>query len=55
MTRSEQRELLARACAGDLSGEEASRLLDACRRDPALLAELSRLIIVERLLAHSHL
>jgi hypothetical protein len=55
MTRSEQRELLARACAGDLSAEDASRLLDACRRDPALLAELSRLIIVERLLAHSHL
>jgi hypothetical protein len=55
MTRDEQRELLARAGAGELSAEDAARLLDACRRDPALLAELSRLTVVERLLAHSHL
>lgn len=55
MTRDEQQQLLARACAGDLTPEEASRLLEACRSDPALLAKLSRLTVVERLLAHEHL
>jgi hypothetical protein len=55
MTPDEQRQLLARACAHDLAPEEAARLLAACRRDPALLGELSRLMIVERLLAHAHL
>jgi hypothetical protein len=55
MTRDEQRHLLARACAGDLPPGEAARLLDACRRDPALLAEFSRLTVVERLLAHGNL
>lgn len=55
MTPEEQRHLLARACAGDLTADEAAQLLDACRRDPALLAELSRLTLVERLLAHAHM
>ena len=32
MTRDEQRQLLARACADELSPDEASRLLEACRR-----------------------
>ena len=55
MTHEEQQRLLARAGAGELTPEEAARLLDACRRDPELLARLSRLTIVERLLAHEHL
>lgn len=55
MTPDYQAELLARACAGDLTPDEAARLLEACRRDPELLAKLSRLTIVERLLAHQHL
>lgn len=55
MTHEEQQHLLARAGAGDLTREEAARLLDACRHDPALAAKLSRLTIVERLLAHGHL
>ncbi len=55
MTTDEQRQLLARACNDDLSPDEAARLLAACRRDPELLARLSRLTIVERLLAHGHL
>ncbi len=55
MTRDAQRELLARACAGELAPDEAARLLDECQRDPALLAELSRLKVVERLLAHRSL
>lgn len=54
MTPDEQRQILARACDHDLSPEEAARLLAACRRNPALLRELSRLMIVERLLAHAH-
>ncbi len=55
MTHEEQQQLLARAGTGDLTPEEAARLLDACRRDPELLAKLSQLTIVERLLAHGHL
>ncbi len=55
MTPDEQRQLLVRAGVGDLTREEAARLLDACRADPELLAELSRLTVVERLLAHGHL
>lgn len=55
MTHDEQQQLLARACGGDLTPEEASRLLEACRRDPELLARLGRLTVVERLLAHEHL
>lgn len=49
------RELLARALADELTPEEAGRLLEACRRDPALLAEFSRLTVIERLLAYAHL
>jgi hypothetical protein len=55
VTRDEQQRLLARAGVGDLTPEEASRLLEACRRDPELLAQLSRLTVVDRLLAHGHL
>lgn len=55
MTHEETQQLLARACAGELAPEEAARLLEACRGDPALLAKLSRLTVVERLLAHEHL
>jgi ferric-dicitrate binding protein FerR (iron transport regulator) len=55
MTHEEQQQLLARAGVGDLSPAEAQRLLDACRRDPELLAKLARLTIVDRLLAHGHL
>ncbi len=55
MTHEEQQQLLARAGAGDLTREDAARLLEACRRDPALLAKLSQLTVVERLLAHGHL
>ncbi|MDP3072072.1 MAG: LamG-like jellyroll fold domain-containing protein [Opitutaceae bacterium] len=55
MTRDEQRQLLARACAGDLEPGEAACLLDACRSDPQLLAELSHLTVLDRLLAHEHL
>lgn len=55
MTSDEQRTLLARAGLGELTPEEAARLLDACRADPALLEKLGRLTVVERLLAHSHL
>lgn len=55
MTREEQQHLLARAGAGDLTREDADRLLEACRRDPALAAKLSRLTVVDRLLAHGHL
>lgn len=55
MTPDEQRQLLARAVAGDLSPDEAARLLEACRADPALLEKLGGLTIVERLLAHGHL
>jgi ferric-dicitrate binding protein FerR (iron transport regulator) len=55
MTRDEQRQLLARACADELSPDEASRLLEACRRDPELLAELGRVTVVQRLLAHNQL
>lgn len=51
----EHSQLLARAVDGSLTAEEAEQLLAACRRDPALLAKLSRLTIVERLLAHEHL
>jgi hypothetical protein len=51
----EQRRLLARAVVGDLTPDEAARLLDACRVDPALLTELSRLTVMERLLVHGHL
>ncbi len=55
MNAEEQASLLARAATGDLTPEEAARLAAACRQDPALLARLSRLTIVERLLAHGHL
>lgn len=55
MTRDEQRQLLARACGNELSPDEAARLLEACRHDPELLAELSRVTVVERLLAHDRL
>ncbi len=55
MTPEEQSQLLSRAYADDFTREEAARLLDACRGDPELLAKLSRLTIVERLLAHGHL
>ena len=55
MTPDEQQQLLARACADEISPEEAARLLDACRRDPGLLAKMGRLTIVDRLLSHGHL
>ncbi len=55
MTPEKQSQLLARAGADDFTREEAAQLLDACRHDPDLLAKLSRLTIVERLLAHGHL
>lgn len=55
MTREEQHYLLARACGGELTSDEASKLLAACRRDPELLAKLAKLTVVERLLAHDHL
>ncbi len=55
MTHEEQQRLLARAGAGDLTPEDAARLLEACRADPALLRKLSQLTLVERLLAHGHL
>ena len=55
MTHEEEQQLLARAGVGELTHEDAARLLAACRRDPALLAKLSQLAVVERLLAHGHL
>ena len=55
MTSEEQAQLLARAGAGELTPDEAARLLEACRSDPALLAKWGRLTVVERLLAHGHL
>lgn len=55
MTHEETQQLIARACASELAPEDAARLLEACRRDPELLAKLSRLTVVERLLAHEHL
>ena len=55
MTPDEQRQLLARAGVGDLTADEASRLLEACRAGPTLLAKLGQLTVVERLLAHGHL
>jgi hypothetical protein len=55
MNRDEQRRLLARACEAELTPEEAAELLEACRRDPGLLDELSRVTVVDRLLAHGQL
>lgn len=55
MKREEQRRLLARACDGELTPDEAAQLLEACRRDPDLLAELSRVTVVDRLLAHDRI
>lgn len=55
MTPEQQQQLLARAGAGELSPDEAASLLAACRSDPALLAKLGRLTLVDRMLAHGHL
>lgn len=55
MIQDEQRVLVAAALADELTPEQAVALLEACRRDPALLEELSRLTVTERLLAHLHL
>lgn len=55
MTHEEQQHLLASAGTGDLTRDESARLLEACRRDPALAAKLGQLTVVERLLAHGHL
>ncbi len=50
-----KKHLLARACDGELTSDEAAHLLAACRRDPELRAKLGRLTVVERLLSHDHL
>ena len=55
MTPEETKALLARALAGDASPEEVARLAAACREDAALLAELSRHTVMDRLLASAHL
>ena len=55
MNRDEQRRLLARACEAELTPDEAAELLEACRCDPQLLEELSRVTVVDRLLAHGQL
>ncbi len=55
MTREEQRQLVASALADELTPEQASLLLEECRRDSALVEELTRLTVTDRLLAHLHL
>ena len=55
MSADENRDLLARAAAGDLAPSDAARLLAACRADPALLDRFAQLTVVDRLLAHEHL
>jgi hypothetical protein len=55
MIRDEQRHLVAGALADELTPGQASSLLEACRREPALVEELTRLTVTERLLAHLHL
>jgi len=50
MNETERQELLARAATGELTPEEASRLLVACRADSALREELASLVAIERLL-----
>jgi hypothetical protein len=55
MIRDEQRPLVASALVDDLTPDQAARLLEECRREPELLAELSHLTVTDRLLAHLHL
>jgi hypothetical protein len=55
MISNENRDLLARALADELSPAEAQLLLIECRRDPELLEQFSRIAVTDRLLAYAHL
>lgn len=54
MTVDERLRLIAEALAGSLSVQDASDLHACCERQPALLDDLVRHTVIERLLQHSH-